>query len=112
MKEKEQVLRCYAERKNQHWEAYCIDLSLAAQGGSAEEAIQKLYDQIQDYVYDAVVGQDRQFAEDLLSRRAPFRYVLRFYWLKLLCHARYLKNKVRLFETPLPMFPMEPRKAT
>jgi predicted RNase H-like HicB family nuclease len=36
-------LRCYIKREDKHWVAICIDLGLAAQAGTLQEAKDKLY---------------------------------------------------------------------
>lgn len=104
------VLRGYAERRNGQWEAYCIDLCLAAQADTPEEAISRLNDQILDYVREALAGDDSEFARQLLTKRkAPLYYRLRYKWLRLSGHWKHLKkNTVRLFDTPLPMGPQKP----
>jgi hypothetical protein len=52
---------------------FCLDLCLAAQGDSFEEAQAKLDSMICTYVEDATVGEDRDFGADLLRRPAPLR---------------------------------------
>jgi len=52
MKPTEILLRCYMEKKNGYWQAFCIDLSLAVQGDTIEEVKGKLHEQIYDYLND------------------------------------------------------------
>jgi hypothetical protein len=52
---------------------------LATQADSLLEAKEKLRDQISEYVYDALVGEDQAFAEQLLRRRAPLVDWLKYY---------------------------------
>ncbi|WP_282296217.1 hypothetical protein [Stenotrophomonas sp. PS02289] len=77
------LLRCFAERDGQLWVAYCLDLSLAAQGDTLEEVKGKLDEQIREYVSDALVGPDRAHAPYLLSRSAPASLWLHYLWVKL-----------------------------
>ncbi len=74
---------CYAERVGSQWQAFALNFDLAAQADSFEEARRKLYKMIHQYVYDAVVGDDRAHAKQLLSRRAPLSMWARYYWLRL-----------------------------
>lgn len=71
MRPKQLLVKCYAEQEGHDWVAVCLDFNLAAQGDSFEEVKIKLESMIYDYVYDALVGEDRRYAAQLLSRRAP-----------------------------------------
>jgi len=73
------ILRAYATKKDGLWVAVCIDLCLAAQGDTLEEAKEKLHSQIVDYVYDACVGEDKAYVEQLLKRKAPLSQRLTYY---------------------------------
>lgn len=73
------VFRCYAEKDGDQWVAFCIDLTLAAQADSFPEARQKLHEQIDGYLYDAIAGEDQEFAGQLLSRKAPLRYRAKYH---------------------------------
>jgi hypothetical protein len=83
MKPDDLILRCYAEQENDVWIAVCLDFCLATQGDSLVEVKTKLESQIADYVYDALVGDDKEFAHQLLTRKAPLQFWARYYWLKL-----------------------------
>lgn len=83
MKPNDLVLRCYAEKEHDVWIAVCLDFCLAAQGDSFVEVKTKLEAQIADYVHDALVGDDKAFAHQLLTRKAPLQFWARYYWLKL-----------------------------
>lgn len=62
------------------WVAVCVDLSLAAQGATAQEARARLHEQMVDYVTEALTV-DAEHAEALLSRRAPLYDRLRYqFW--------------------------------
>jgi len=83
MRPNQLILRCYAERDGALWMAVCLDLSLAAQGDSFEDARRKLDAQIQEYVKDALGGQDEKHAAYLMSqRKAPFAEWARYYFMK------------------------------
>jgi hypothetical protein len=79
MQPKNLILRCYAESKNGLWQAFCIDLCLAAQGDSFEEVRDKIHSQIFDYLDDVLCGEDREFADQLLNRKAPLSQIAKFH---------------------------------
>lgn len=88
----ELTVRCMAWREGGHWVAACVDLTLAAQGATVEEARCKLHEQIASYVTEAVTV-DAEHAEELLSRRAALRDRLRFaFWIA-------VRNRPRLRRT-------------
>jgi predicted RNase H-like HicB family nuclease len=100
------ILRCFAERAEGQWQAVCVDLCLAAQGDTLQEAREKLHAMIAEYVYDALAGEDRAFADQLLVRRAPLSILARYHWLGLLARFGALRESVRtLFTESLPLVP-------
>lgn len=66
------VIRCYAQRRGDQWQAFSLELGLAAQADTLLEVKRKLEIMIGCYVHDAVAGEDRDHAYELLSRRAPW----------------------------------------
>lgn len=74
------VLSCLARRDGDVWVAICLDFDLAAQGDSLEHVKAKLEEQIKDYVYDALGGEDKEHAFALLARKSPLNLRLVF-WL-------------------------------
>lgn len=106
MKPKELILRSYARKNGDHWEAFCIDFCLAAQGDTPEEVKKKLIDMIAEYLYDAMAGEDQEFADQLLSRRAPFKQIATYYYYYVMFKFNLFKDGVHmLFNTPIPMVP-------
>ena len=100
------MLRCYANKDGDQWQAFCIDLCLAAQGESFPEVKQKLEHMMVEYVYDALAGEDREFAEQLLNRKAPLSQIATYYWIKLMHHLGILRDGVhKLFQAPMPLVP-------
>jgi hypothetical protein len=100
------VLRCYAKKEQGKWQAYCLDLCLAAQADNFEEAKRKLKEQIASYVYDAVAGPDQEHADYLLNRTAPFWFVLKYEAYVVLQHVGGMGDNVRrAFKTVLPLIP-------
>ncbi|WP_295445611.1 DUF1902 domain-containing protein [uncultured Thiodictyon sp.] len=105
MRQSQWKLRCYAEHEPSGvWVALCLDFDLAAQGETFEEARDHLDAMINDYVEDALTGEDRDHAAALLNRRAPWPYWLRFYWFRLAVHLRSrLARAHRPFIESLPL---------
>ena len=106
MKPTQLLLRCYAERAGNQWQAFCLDLSLAAQGNTFSEVNDKLDDMILDYICD-VLGEDKAYAEQLLTRKAPLRDWLKYYWYRLLSRAGATHEEARrLFTSLVPLQPI------
>lgn len=68
----QRTLFCYARPYAGGWEATCIDLDIAVQGGTFEEVRQALNENVVSYVEDALHESEPNRSR-LLSRRAPFR---------------------------------------
>ena len=77
MKPDDLIIRCFAERKDGVWQAFCLNFDLAVQGESFVEVKEKIGDMIADYVFDALAGEDMAYAPQLLKRSAPL-----FLWAK------------------------------
>jgi hypothetical protein len=106
MKPTQLFLRCYAERVGNQWQAFCLDLSLAAQGDAFAEVKDKLDLMIAEYVYDALAGEDKEYAHQLMFRRAPLRDWLKYYWYQVLSQAVAIPEEARrLFTSILPLEP-------
>lgn len=82
-------VRCYAKRIDGQWVAVCIDLCLAAQADTYQEAKAKLEAQIQEYVYEALTI-DREHAQDLLNRKAPLANRIEYLLIRL---AEWFRNR-------------------
>ena len=77
------LLKIYGEKNGDQWSLVCLDFSLAAQGSSHAEAKAILESQIREYLVDAI-GEDREHAPELLSRRAPMIYWIKW-WIGYVC---------------------------
>lgn len=93
------IVKCYAEQESDYWVAMCLDFNLAAQGDSYDEVKAKLEAMISEYIYDALVGEDKPYAAQLLTRRAPLSSWLKYYTVKLLHGAG------RVFDEIMPLKP-------
>jgi hypothetical protein len=106
MRPKELVLRCFAEERGNVWQAFCIDFGLAVQGESLAEVKRKLDEQVRSYLYDALVGEDREHASDLLlHRKAPLYLRMRYWWYRLVSRFHGPNGDGRIFGEPLPLSP-------
>ena len=116
MKFNELVVRCFAEKKANYGQAFCIDLCLAAQGDTREEVIQKLNDQIKNYLWDIFEGEDRGYASQLLSRKSPLSIQMKYYllyirklftlaWQSLICSKKAAIDSVKIdvFKNTMPL---------
>jgi hypothetical protein len=105
MKPTQLLLRCYAEKVGNQWQAFCLYLSLAAQGDTFAEVKDKLDAMVVEYVYDAP-GDDRDYAEQLLTRRAPLRDWIKYYWYSVLSRAGAIHEEGRRLFTlePAPRY--------
>ncbi len=103
------MLRCYANKVAGQWQAFCIDLCLAAQGETFAEVREKLEAMILEYVYDALAGEDREYAGQLLNRKAPFNQIATYHLYQWMHHFGMFKNGIhRLFNESLPLTPQSP----
>lgn len=97
------ILKCYAENESGNWVAVCIDLNLAAQGQTFEETKVKLEAMIDEYIHDALVGEDKAFAAQLLSRKAPLSLRLRYWSIRFKNALSY--NADKIFNEVMPLKP-------
>jgi hypothetical protein len=106
------IIRCFVEPKGAQWQAFSLEFGLAAQADTMMEAKGKLDSMIESYVTDALVGQDREHAYELLNRKAPWRVYMRFYAyrsiMRLLKLARREKNAAHasVYCEPMPLGPL------
>jgi predicted RNase H-like HicB family nuclease len=104
MKAHQLILRCMASRQANQWVAICLDFDLVAQGDTLEEAKCKLEGQIQEYVHDALTGEDQAFADQLLNRKSPWHVWVHYYWLRLM--ATFFQRRDDLpFTENIPLAP-------
>lgn len=73
------LVRIYGERHGDHWALVSLDFGLAAQGATLDEAFKRLDGQIKDYIFDATVGEDKEFDDSLLKRKAPIEFFFKYY---------------------------------
>lgn len=101
------VLRCYAEFKGGQWQAFCLEFDLAVQGDSFEQVRQKMDAMLTEYVFDALAGEDREFAHQFMTRRAPLYHWVKFYSLAFAFRFLHLKDGLhKLFREPIRLAPI------
>ncbi|MEQ1635869.1 MAG: DUF1902 domain-containing protein [Methylococcales bacterium] len=76
-------IKCYAEKQAGYWAAVCLDFNLAAQDDSLDEVKTKLEVMIRDFIYDALVGEDKPYAAQLLLRHAQLSFWAKYYLIRL-----------------------------
>lgn len=63
---------------------------------------------IKEYVFDALVGEDKKYAEQLLNRKAPLFEWLKYYYYVFISRFIHAKTGLyHLFKEPLPLTPYE-----
>lgn len=99
------IVRCVAQPIDGSWQAFSLEFGLAAQGDSFPDVKAKLQAMIWSYVYDALVGDDKAHARELLARRGPWWVYVRYH-LARLRHRRHLETaRTRAFSQPMPLQP-------
>jgi hypothetical protein len=108
MRPQDLLLRCYIERVGDQWQAFCVDLNLAAQADSLHEAKTKLDSMVRSYLIDALTGEDRAHAAMLLTRKAPLRFRAKYNWyaMRSKISTTFARSNPRdriAFRKPMPM---------
>lgn len=81
------TLRCFSVRRNGYFVAICLDLCLAVQAESFEEARDKLHDQVIDYLLDA------KDSLDFRSRPAPVDQWVQYYVIRAMYFLHSTRNR-------------------
>lgn len=104
------IVHCLFERKGDQWQAFSLEFGLAAQADSYEEAARKLEHMLQSYVYDALVGEDKEHAAVLMNRRATLAVYVKYYAILAMSFLRRFdgpRDKSRgTYERPMPLMPV------
>jgi hypothetical protein len=104
------MIRCFAEPKGDQWQAFSLEFGLAAQADTYSAARSKLEAMIEEYLEDALGGQDREHAAVLLSRKAAPSVYLYYHFrefLTFLVSAFHKPNspEKRVFREPWSLSP-------
>lgn len=99
-------LHCIAKKHDSYWSARCLDFSLYAVGDTLDEAKQKLNAEIDEYLYDALEGESKNYAPYLLLRKADLSEWVLFYTLELFTRFHSLRQSVgEAFSLAIPHGP-------
>lgn len=103
------LVRCLIEEQRGQWQAFTLEFGLAAQADTENEAKAKLEAMIVSYLEDALVGEDRAHAQDLLNRKATWQVFAKYYFYLLTSYLAnyitYSKNHT-VYRQPMPLAPM------
>ena len=103
MKSPDLIIRCYVKQTGSYWVGVCVDLCLAVQADSIDEAKRKLEAQIVSYVEEALTV-DRAFAAELLSRKAPLLQRIEYALIVAAHRVHLMKTGIaQAFKTILPV---------
>lgn len=72
------LIRCFAQRHGNRWEAICLDFDLAVQGDSFEDVYRSLDTAVDEYVKYIATIEDSAERQAFLNRRVPFGLRLKF----------------------------------
>ena len=100
MKKYRKLIRCMVYPKGDLYIAVCLDLSLAAQADTMQEAMDKLDSQIRDLIRE--VNSEPEYAQQLLNRPAPLSLWVKYYWLRFLLAKNGNNKDVAFFEERCP----------
>lgn len=97
------VLRGYTIPDGDSYFAICLDLNIYARGDSPNEATERCFEFVCEYINEAV-NEDAEYIADLLPRRAPLRFWLRFRYMQLIYWLFHRDGKDGgIFNKPLPV---------
>lgn len=104
LKPRNLILRCFAEQdQDETWFVICLDLNLYARADTLQEAKYKLNRLISCYLNEAVV-KDAEYIGDLIPRRAPLHFWLRYMFFMMIEHIHHFASR-HFFKLPLPLVP-------
>lgn len=104
------VVHCLLDHKEGRWEAYSLEFGLAAQAESEQAVREKLENMVSSYLYDALVGDDKEHAVQLLQRRATLSVYVKYSVAWLFCHFqggnRHDGTSHRTYNKAVPLVPI------
>lgn len=101
------VIRCLMEQiAADQWQAFSLEFGLAVQAESERDAKLKLERMIDNYLRDALLGEDREHAYELLTRRATWGVYAKYYVAATLtsCSAPFARAR-HAYREPLALAP-------
>ena len=103
------VIHYFVERKGDQWQAFSLELGLAVQADTQSEVRQKLELMIVSYLCDALLGEDRAHAKELLSRKGTWRVFARYYLYSLTSHLTKFLGASKDRAVYTKSLPLEPK---
>jgi len=103
------IIHCVAERKEGYWQAFSLEFGLAVQGDTLPDVKHRLESMLVSYVYDALVGEDREHASELLNRKATLGVYAKYYLADFRSRVERVWGASRdriLFSEPVPLQPV------
>lgn len=94
------TIHLLARRSEGQWVVACLDFDLAAQDCTFEAAQQRLLDQVESYVQEALTLDAGSHASELLSRRAPLTNWALFYLAMVLQGLHAAGGMLRSYQQP------------
>ncbi|WP_395117760.1 hypothetical protein ACFCQI_14280 [Rhodanobacter sp. FW102-FHT14D06] len=79
-------VRFFAEKVGSQWQAFCIDMNLAVQADTLQDAQKKIIAMVKSYVELAKEQNDPRHQRDMLFRPAPLSIQLRYWYVWLRCN--------------------------
>jgi hypothetical protein len=103
-------VRVLIERtSDDRWQGFSLEYGLAVQGSSFADVRSRLERMIESYIHDALVGEDREHADELMSRRATGSVYWKYYLAKALAGIRFGRggdsDSHKTFKEPLALEP-------
>ncbi|WP_288454639.1 DUF1902 domain-containing protein [uncultured Enterobacter sp.] len=92
------TLRCMAYQQNGVFVAACLDLSLAAQADTMQEAMDKLDAQIHDFLEEAY--SEPKYTAQMLSRKAPLSMWFKYWVIAFRIFFGKKQGQSKLFSEP------------
>jgi hypothetical protein len=110
MRPQQLILRGYTVPDGDSYFSICLDLNIYARGDTVEQATERLFAFVREYLNEALTD-DKEHAVDLIPRRAPLYFWLRYRLLQLEYQIWKLRhkngddrrNRGGPFERPLPV---------
>jgi len=94
------------QKHNGYWSARCLDFTLYAVGDTQLEARAKLNAEISEFLFDALEGEDRAFAANLLLRRAPWQEWATYYVVSFIQNCWVFSDRIgKAFKDTIPQGP-------
>jgi hypothetical protein len=102
------VVRYFAERKGNQWQAFSLELGLAVQADTEADVRRKMESMIVSYVLDAVTI-DREHSHELLTRKATWQVYARYKLYLVISFIARFVGKPRDSAVYRAQLPLEPK---